>query len=176
MENKKADVWVSTVLYILIGLAVMGTLLAVIRPKIADLKDFATIEQSINSMNKFDEIMSRVRQSTGTSLKYNLQLSRGNFLINAVGENITWILKDSAHKYSEESVPLSIGNIDALTKKNGNVWQITLTRDYSNSNIDMTVNSMDRDWPLTPAKIPYTIFIENLGIENGKQHIDISIK
>jgi len=176
MENKKADVWVSTVLYILIGLAVMGILLAVIKPKIADLKDSATIEQSINSINKFDEIMSRVRQSTGTSLKYSLQLSRGNFLINAMGENITWILKDSAHQYSQEGVPLNIGNIEALTIKNGNVWQITLMRSYSNSNIDITVNGMDRDWPLTPAKIPYTIFIENLGIKNGKQNIDISIK
>jgi type II secretory pathway pseudopilin PulG len=174
MRNTKAVVWVSTVLYILIGLAIVGMLLVVIRPKIAEMKDSLTIDQTIQSINKFDELMLRTRQSAGTRLSYELQLSRGNFLINGVGENITWVLKDSAYKYSEDNMPIKIGNIDVLTKKKGSAWQITLTRDYSNSNINITVSGVDMDKTLTPAKIPYSIFIENLGLKGAKQQIDIS--
>ena len=176
MENKKAIVWISTVLYILIGLAIMGMLLAVIRPKIAEMKDSFTIDQTIQSLNKFDEIMLRTRQSLGMRLNYELSLSRGNFEINAAEENIRWILKDSAYRYSQEGVIIPLGNINVLTEKKGNVWQVTLTRDYSSSNINMTIDGVDTDRILTPAKIPYDIFLENKGLQENKQNISISIE
>jgi len=176
MKSKKGIVWVSTVLYILIGLAVIGMLLVVIRPKIAQMKDSLTIDQTIQSMNKFDEVMLRTRQAAGMRLSYELQLSRGEFLINAVNESVAWILRDSAYKYSEENISIKIGNIDILTQKKGNVWQVTLSRDYSNSNINMTIVGMDKIRTLTPAKVPYGIWLENKGLNETKQHIEITVE
>jgi len=176
MINKKAIVWVSTVLYVLIGMAVIGMLLAVIRPKISEMKDSLTIDQTIESMNKFDEIMLRTRQATGTRLSYELMLSRGEFSINAVSENITWIMKDSAYRYSQEGAPVKMGNIDVLTEKNGKLWTVILTRDYSGSNLNISVFGTDIDKVLTASKLPYNIFLENNGLKGNKQNIDIVIE
>jgi type II secretory pathway pseudopilin PulG len=176
MVNKKADIWVSTVLYILIGMAVIGMLLAVIRPKVAEMKDSLSIDQTVESLNKFDEIMLRTRQAIGTRLSYELSLSRGDLQINAQGENITWIIRDSAYRYSQEGVPIKLGNIEILTEKKGQFWQVTLTRDYSNSNLDLTFSGADTNKVLTASKMPYRIFLENQGLAENKQHIDITIE
>ena len=176
MVNKKADIWVSTVLYILIGMAVIGMLLAVIRPKVAEMKDSLSIDQTVESLNKFDEIMLRTRQATGTRLSYELSLSRGDLQLNTQGENITWIIRDSAYRYSQEGVPIKLGNIEILTEKKGQLWQVTLTRDYSNSNIDITFSGEDTNKVLTASKMPYNIFLENQGLAENKQHIDITIE
>ena len=176
MVNKKAIVWVSTVLYILIGMAIIGVLLAVIKPKVAEMKDSLSIDQTVESLNKFDEIMSRTRQATGTRLSYELSLSRGDLQLNAQGENITWIIRDSAYRYSQEGVPIKLGNIEILTEKKGQFWQVTLTRDYSNSNLDIIFSGADIDKVLTASKIPYKIFLENEGIVNNKQQINITIE
>lgn len=178
MVNKKADVWVSTVLYILIGMAVIGMLLSVIRPRVAEMKDKLSIDQTVESLNKFDEIMLRTRQATGTRLSYDLTLSRGDLQLNAKGENITWIIRDSAYHYSQEGVSIKLGNIDILTEKKGQFWQVTLTRDYSNSNLDITLPGENNDKVLTASKTPYRIFLENQGLtaENKQQQIDITIE
>src|SRR4030042_4769821 len=176
MVNKKADVWVSTVLYILIGMAVIGVLLAVIRPKVAEMKDSLSIDQTVESLNKFDEIMLRTRQATGTRLSYELMLSRGDLQLNTQSENITWIIRDSSYRYSQEGVPIKIGNIEILTQKKGQFWEVTLTRDYSASNINLLYSGADTDKVLTAAKMPYKIFLENQGLVENKQKIDITIE
>ena len=48
--NKKGQVWVETVIYTLIGLAVIGLLLAVAKPKIDQMKDRALIDQAVEAM------------------------------------------------------------------------------------------------------------------------------
>jgi len=176
MKSKKAIVWVSTVLYILIGMAVMGMLLAVIRPKISEMRDSLTIDQTVESLNKFDEIVLRTRQATGERLSYELLLSRGEFSINGINEKIIWTIDDSAYRKSQEGVVVKLGNIEVLTEKNGNLWRITLTRDYSASKLNITVIGKDTDRVLTVAKIPYTIFVENKGLVDNKQHLDIVIE
>ena len=58
-KGKRGDVWISAVLYILIGLAIMGLLLMVVRPRIEQMRDSITIDQTLATMNRLDETISR---------------------------------------------------------------------------------------------------------------------
>ena len=55
---KRSQVWVETVIYTLIGLAVIGILLAAAKPKIDEMRDKLVVEQTIDSMNSIDEKIS----------------------------------------------------------------------------------------------------------------------
>ena len=57
MRNKKGQVWIETVLYTLIGISLIGLVLAFVTPKINEAKDRAVVEQTINSLSTFDEKM-----------------------------------------------------------------------------------------------------------------------
>jgi hypothetical protein len=130
----------------------------------------------VESLNKFDEIMLRTRQATGTRLSYELTLSRGELQLNTVDGSIIWIIRDSAYRYSQEGVPITLGNVNILTEKKGQLWQVTLTRDYNNSNIDLTFSGEKMNKILTTSTMPYKIFLENQGLVQNKQHIDITIE
>jgi len=160
-KNKKAIVWISTVLYILIGLSIMGMLLAVVRPKIAEMKDSFVIDQSITAMNKLDETIIKTKQAIGTRLSYILQLSRGELEINPQEDVIELRIPDSAYKYSEPNVKINIGSIELLTKKAGGVWQVSLKLNYTGT--DIIFSGRDEKKIFTATKLPYKFFIENLG-------------
>ena len=64
MESK-AQIWVETVIYTLIALAIMGLLLALIKPTIEEKKDKAVIEQSkliLDDINKKIMIMAKKKR------------------------------------------------------------------------------------------------------------------
>ena len=45
--NKRGQVWVETVIYTLIALVMIGLVLSFVQPKIMELQDKATLQQSI---------------------------------------------------------------------------------------------------------------------------------
>ena len=45
--KKRGQIWVETVIYTLIALVMIGTILAFALPKISEIQDKSTIEQSI---------------------------------------------------------------------------------------------------------------------------------
>ena len=54
VNTKKSQVWVETVIYTLIGLSIIGILLAVLKPTVESTKDRLMIEQIIESKNRED--------------------------------------------------------------------------------------------------------------------------
>lgn len=189
-KDKKAVVWVSTVIYTLIGLSVIALLLAVVRPKIAEMKDSFVISQTISALNEFDAIITEIRQAVGNTREYDLRLSEGEFKIHCSEsvipgkgriQYIRWYLPDSNHMFSEATQPGEepivipvAGRIKAYTEKRGNVFAVTLTLDYSE--LDLTFNGKDDDKTLQPAKTHYSLWLENVGTRiEGKQHVDISL-
>ena len=55
VKNKLGQIWVETVIYTLIGIAIIGIVLAIAQPKIEAKKDEVIIEQAIESLGNIDE-------------------------------------------------------------------------------------------------------------------------
>lgn len=173
MTKKKGVVWVSTVLYILISLAIIGIVIAALTPRINSAKDKATIEQTMIMLNSLDSTITQVNQVQGTKLENNFKMARGLLTIDASNNKILWQLDNSAYKYSEPKVPVAVGNILAYTEQSQAGWKVTLTMKYEN--MDIRFNNSDTEHILQPAETPYKLWIENKGAVSGKNQIDLSV-
>ena len=175
MEKKKGVVWISTVLYVLIGLAIMASLLAIIRPKISETKDKFVIDQTIQSLNTLDDTILRAREATGTSLNYVIRLDEGSLTIDGAKNTISWQAM-SNYQYSEANKTIAIGKIKASTFPYMSIWNVTLILDYTGYNVNLTINgNYNSAKTLMPAGTPYSIWITNNGTRQGAQQIDFSI-
>ena len=185
-KDKKAVIWVSTVIYTLIGLSVIALMLAVVKPKLEEMKDSFVISQTISALNELDSIIVEIRQAVGSTRGYDLYLSRGELKIHCVEGTLTqyieWYLPDSNYMFSEATeegeepiVVPAAGNIKGFTiVGNGNRFSVTLRLYYNE--LDLTFNGKDEDKILQPAKTHYSLWFENRGVgPKGKQQIDISL-
>lgn len=164
--EKQGAVWVSTVLYILISLAIIGMVIAAVTPRINSAKDKATIEQTIIMLDDLDSTIEQVSQVQGTKLKNEFKMSRGILTVNASAETITWRLSNSVYKYSEPNVAINISNIQVLTTNVTGGWDVELKLNYSGKlNLTSTIAT------LQPAEISYKLWVEN----KGNNVIDISV-
>ena len=174
MRGKKAVEWISTVLYVLIGLAIIASLLAIIQPEVSRLKDRFIISQTIQSLDTLDDTIMRAREATGTRLNYIINLEEGTLLIDGAHDKVYWnIISD--YKYSEVNKTVEIGKIKATTLGYGKIWNVTLELGYSAYNINLTVSSKDSNKYLTKSSLPYSIWIENRGKQGTNQQIDFSM-
>jgi len=164
--SKKAVIWISVVLYVLITLAIIGIVIAAVKPQIDKSRDKVAIEQTIVLLQDLDEAISRASETQGTKLQRNIKLSKGTLTFNNLDNEISWQL-ESNYQYSEEDSPINIGRITAETKALGDRWKVILTLTYTNLNI--TFDSSDTIKTLTQADVPYSLFIEN----KGQNNIDI---
>jgi len=170
LEADKAQIWVETVLYIGIGLAILALLLTVVGPLVAKQKDSIIIEQSMRMLDSLDSRILEVRKVAGTVLYDEIYLSRGELRINADTDTIEWFLADSHFMYSELNQTVSSGRIKALTEKRGDVYSVSLVLDYSQS-INITCGEKEK---INLQKGTFTLWMENLG--NIPPEIDFSIK
>ena len=162
MGKKKGAIWVSTVLYILITIAVLGIAFAALKPEIDKMRDKAIIEQSIGMMDEFDNTISQVKEVLGTRREIKVLLKKGNLVFDADANKIVWQF-DTTYKYSEPGVGIEIGNIIAKTTKVTGAYSITLTLDYEGDLNLFYDKEDDREKIITASELPYTFFIENFG-------------
>lgn len=174
--QKKGQVWIESVLYTLIGLAIIGLLLVVTRPKISQTQDEFIIQQTINALSNFDNKLTEIQIATGNRREIEFQLSKGELLIDPVNSRLQWSLKGSNFMYSEPGSQAQVGNIKVLTTKQGDTYDITLTLDYANRN-KITVDGGTLSKTLTPVRVPYKIFVESTGKDTltGLVKLDVSI-
>ena len=131
MLSKKGVVWVSTVLYILISLAVLSIVLVSVQPMINKSRDKAVLLQSENMLKEIDSTIMEVSDNEGTILNSDVKISRGNLIINSSGDKVMFELKDSGYQYGEENKLVKIGKIYSLTTKISGKWQVLMYIDYS---------------------------------------------
>ena len=170
--GKKAAIWVSTVLYILITIAVLGIAFAALKPRIDEMRDKAVIEQSIEMLTNIDETIKQVGEVEGTRRQIQIQLKKGALAFECGDERISWEFV-SSYKYSQLDKKVEIGNVNVLTKETLGGYKVTLSLEYENEKIDLKFMMQDPIKEFTAAEIPYTFFIENKGTENGKAKINI---
>ncbi len=163
--NKKAQIWVETVIYTLIGLSILGVLLAVSKPKIESYQDRLIIEQTINSLNEIDsKIYNSLLGGNGNRRIVDLKISKGTLTIDSKEDKLYWVL-DSSYKYSEPNLEVPWGKMTVLTSGESSPWKIQIGINYPG--IDLTYNGNDNTKELGQAPVPYELIIENLGASAG---------
>jgi len=170
-KERKAQVWVETVIYTLIGLAIIGILLAVSRPKIEEMKDKLLIEQTIDSMNKIDSEISAVQRSPANRRTPDLKISKGKLIIDGEEDRIYWII-DSKYQYSEVGEEIDFGNLKIITEESS-PFTVTISANYS---IDLTYGGENVLKEIVAAPSPYSLIIENFGSSDGNIRIDLKVE
>ena len=174
-KSKTAQVWIETVVYTLIGLAIIGTILAVVTPKIVQMNDKLTITQTIDSMNRLNEQIREALSAVGSQREILLNVKKGEYFIDAPGDRIYYYLKGTGYMYSQPNVSITQGDIKVLTtEKPGKKYDISLMLNYSAYNI--TYNGEDKNRTLTSAPTAYRMIIVNQGITNGDAKTKLDIK
>ncbi|HLD37327.1 MAG TPA: type II secretion system protein [Candidatus Nanoarchaeia archaeon] len=165
-KSRRAQVWVETVVYMLIGLSIIGLVLAFAMPKINEIKDKAVIEQTITALNEIDSKIMEVGFTAGNTRTVYFKIGRGEIDINGAGDKITFILPDSRYTYSEPGRITYIGDIIAKTEKKGRINSVELMLNYS-GRFDIRWQGMEQEKQLFKAPSPYKLLIENNGSETS---------
>lgn len=173
MMFNRGQVWVETVIYTLIGLALIGLVLAILTPKIKEYRDRSVIEQTMESLNLLDSKILEILDAPGNKRKVTFRLDRGSIFIDPKNDKIKYVLDESNVRYSEPGTPLNIGRIGVLTEELTETYKITLSMDYV---YNLTYNGVDSTATeeFTPVSIPYDFYVSNKGIINNKPWVDIT--
>jgi len=172
-KTKKAQVWVETVIYTLIGLTIIGVILAIATPAIDKYKDEILLEQTISALNKVNDEISETKETVGNSRIVEFRIKKGNVLIDAQNEKIIYTLEESRLEYSQPEKSVEQGDIEILTSKRGKKYDISLKLAYLEDNIDLRYNDKNENKIFNQAPIPYKWYIENNGTFEGKIQINI---
>jgi len=174
MRNKKAQVWIETVIYTLIAFVLIGTVLAFVRPKIQEFQDKAVIDQTLATFEDINNIIiSIIQGGAGNKRTPQLGLKKGTLNIDGVNDKIIFEM-ESRYLYGESGKDIKVGNVLTHTESKGKLHIVTLTLDYS-TNYDITYQDKDIIKIINQASTPYKIAIFNHGKETTKTKIDFEI-
>jgi len=169
---KKSQVWIETVIYTLIGLAIIGVLLSIVKPAIEEKKDQLLIQKSLEMIQTIqDKVEEVVHYGTGNSRPVEVKLTKGTLTIDAQNNSIEFFIT-SSYMYSEPGQNISIGEINTSTIKNGNKYDVRLTLAYSN--LDLTWNEKDTKQVFQPSPGSYKVSITNTGVNGNLTQVDFS--
>lgn len=171
---KRGQVWIETVIYTLVGLALIGLVLGVVTPRINEYRDKAVIEQTISVMNSIDSVIKAISTDPGNARVIDVRIKEGTISVDSDNEKISYLLEDSDIVYSEEGITTQIGNIDVLTSKVGNRVDVMLSLDYSGRfDIFEEANS---ERIFAPSPVPYRFRFENIGLQEGGNFYQIDFR
>lgn len=176
MKNKEAQIWLETVIYTLIGLALIGVVLAIITPKINEAKDRALIEQSIDALNILDsKVRELIDYGPGNVRVINeFGIDRGELLIDSEIDAITFILTGLGKPYSQPDIKIEMGNIILLTQEKQKSYMTSLLLNYSSfANITYGVGRDDVLKKMSSSSKPYEFTITNYGLSGQKIEINV---
>ena len=157
-RNRIAQIWIETVLYTIVGLAIIGIVLAFVIPKVNQSKDNIIVEQSITSLKQLDSKINDVARQKGNIGRVDLNIKRGYLYINSSGDKIMFIVDGLTSLYSEPNVSITDGDLKLLSIKGQKTNTVYLTLDYR---LNITFNGKDVEKKITAANLAYKLLIEN---------------
>ncbi len=173
LNRKRGQIWVETIIYTLVAFALIGLVLAFVKPKIEEIQDKGIIEQSISVLENIDLII-KTLGDPGNQRVINLKISKGVLNIDGVNDKLFFEI-ESRHVYSEPGEEITIGNIVVLTEKRGKINDVTLTRTYSGK-YDITYDDRDELKEIGKTSTSYTLLIANKGKDaSNKPIINIEV-
>lgn len=159
--KKRGQVWIETVIYTLIGLAIIGLVLAVAKPNIDRKRSEMIIEQSIESMTNIDSKISEVLSAQGNQRVIELKISEGNLYIDSENDKIYWVI-ESKFQYSEKDTEIPLGTFVVTTTgdEKNELWKIKIEKEYPN--IDLRFNGENTgEKQISPAPTSYKVTVTN---------------
>lgn len=169
MKTKKGQVWIETVLYTLIGLALIGMVLGFAMPKIIDAKDRTAVEQAIKSLEDFDGKINTLLVSGNVRI-YELTLKRGSLTLDFKNNKVFFVIDDLRKPYSESGVDINAGRIVIRSEKGQKDSSVSLTLNYGQDIVYGANDENSGEKKLNPASIPYKFSITDIG--NGKIRVE----
>jgi type II secretory pathway pseudopilin PulG len=179
-NTKKAQIWVETIIYTLIGLVLIGMVLAVAKPAVMKMKDQQIINSAIASLNEFDNQIDQVHiEGVSSSKKVYFNVQKGRLVIDGQNDRISFIMYDSSYAPSEfESsriVNIQSSNLKIKTQKSAKNYNVTIWRDYPKPDINITYNGKDSEKIFNQASLPYILLVENRGRVTTSSPLNINI-
>jgi hypothetical protein len=162
-KDIKGQVWIETVIYLLIAFIMIGMVLAFVKPKIEDIKDRAILEQSVEVMGDIDDTITTIG-APGNKRLVEIGLKEGTLTINGVN-NTLFFKMDSMHLFTEPGVKVQIGTVVAETTKKTRDNLVVLESNYTES-YNFTYNNNLETKILTKAAIPHKVVITNKGTDS----------
>lgn len=172
-KNNKGQVWVETVVYLLIAFVMMGLVLSYIKPKIEELRDKSIVEQSIEVMQEIENSILTIG-SPGNKRLIEIGVKKGTFTVNSTYDVITFEMT-TTYAHGEIGEEIYIGNIKSVTKGEGRSKTIILERDFSDA-YDLTYDSQAISKVLTKSSTSYKLFLQNRGTISNKINIDFNLE
>lgn len=168
-EKNKGQVWIETVLYTVIGLAIIALVLSFAYPKIRASQESLLIEQSIATLNNLDTVIMTVNERGPGNVKtYTFSIKRGRLLFNENEETITLVITGIKSAYSEPGVAVHDGRVSVLTREGtkGNTVKLLLNYTYpgdaTQKLVDLKVGDLaqeDETKEFVQAATPYVISV-----------------
>ena len=161
MFKKNAQIWVETVIYTLIGLAIIGLLLSIIKPAIEKKQDQILIDTSFEMMSNIQSTVDEVRYyGIGNTRNVDVKIKKGELEINPAEDSIKFLI-ESKYEYSQLDLIINKGRINILTKEKGKLYDVSLILNYSDI-LNLTWNDKENPYILRPAPAPYTLYATNI--------------
>ncbi|MBI2631984.1 hypothetical protein HYW75_03200 [Candidatus Pacearchaeota archaeon] len=169
MKNKfkNGQVWIETVIYTVIGLALIGTVLAFVSPKISETRDKIAIEQSIEAMQTLDaKVQEVIGEGTGSKRIIGaFNLKRGELIIDPSKDGntpvnfdtITLKISNLKYLYSESGEKINFGRVELISTKGAKTNEVELVLRYNS----IKYGNQDSIKLITAASTPYKLSIEN---------------
>lgn len=170
---KKGQIWVETVIYTLIGLAILALVLGLVIPKVDELKDKAVIEQSLDMLNSIDQVIDNIKYVTGNSRPVEIKIQKGLLIISGEQDIIEYRLEESKYKYSQIGRELEVGRVKVLTQERAKSYDVSLKLNYSES-VNITWKESDNLYTFQPSPQPFTIVLTNKRYIGDIPNIDFS--
>jgi len=170
-ERKKGQIWVETVIYTLIALAMIGLALAFVKPRIDEIQDRGVIEQSITLLEDIDDVIKSIGDP-GNQRVIEIGIRKGSLKIDGAGDRLIFEI-ESGSEFSEAGESYVQGDVSVQTKKIGDFNDVNLTISYLNHNLKY--ENKDETKILGKSSTPYKLLISNDGESAGKIIINFEL-
>jgi hypothetical protein len=162
--KSRGQIWIETVLYTLIGISLIGIVLAFVTPKINEQKERLLVEQTIQALDAFDQKINTVLQAPGNVREINFAMKQGEFHVNSTEDKIIFVLPGLTKPYSEPGATIALGRIELLTDEVGGAYNVRLSVAYAEN---ITYDLQEDNRKFDSAGIPYRFSISNEGVLNS---------
>tara|TARA_Y100000310_G_scaffold332473_1_gene408127 strand:+ start:812 stop:1348 length:537 start_codon:yes stop_codon:yes gene_type:complete len=171
IRQRRAQVWIESVLYTLIGITMIGLVLAFAMPKINESKDRLRVEQAISSLNVLDDKLTTAARATGNIRTVEFGLKEGELFFDGPADEVRLVLPELSGVFSEPGTEIEIGRVRLLTEEGQKTNTVTLRIPYL---YDVQVDGEDAVGKFTGSSVPYVFALENLGpASDGRVVMDI---
>lgn len=159
----RGQVWIETVLYTLIGLALIGLVLGYAYPKISAAQEKVVIKQTIDSLKELDKVITDVTEKgPGNKRSYEFGFKSGRMIINSSSEEIDFIIDGLKSIYSEPGIEIQDGPIKFKSFEGERSNGVYIRLSYK-LYVNITYSNEENDRVFTPSATQYLFFLTNEG-------------